>query len=168
LIFTVGRIGLRNRRSVKGQILVLVLLVLIGLVVVFALFSSFSGRVRAAPIVKEAVWTVGGSVVTRASVGNKVDARVEVQTVEEYVGSVVVKVRKDIRWWPDADYHVSTIPLNMRGGETTEIEVAFTPDEASSSGMRGYFIEIEFQATRTTWTMENTYPPRLIVVGATD
>jgi hypothetical protein len=160
-----GRIDLR-RRDTNGQILVLVLLVLIGLVIIFALFSSFSGRVRAAPIVREAIWIVGGS--GRASVGDNVEARVEVQTVEEYVGSVVVKIRKDIRWWPDADYHVSTIPLNMRGGETTEIEVAFTPDEDSSSGMRGYFIEIEFQATRTTWTMENSNPPRLTVTGATD
>lgn len=154
---------MRSRQSVKGQILVLVLLVLLGLVVVFVLSSTFSGRVRTAPIVREAVWAVGGSVVTTANVGDKVDARVEVQTVEEYVGSIVVKIRKDVRWWPDTDYHVSTMPLNLKGGETTEIEVAFTPDEASSSGMRGYFIEIEFQATRTTWTMENTYPPRLTV-----
>ena len=154
---------MRSRQSVKGQILVLVLLVLLGLVVVFALFSSFSGRVRTAPIVREAVWTIGGSVVTTANVGDKVEARVEVQTVEEYVGSIVVKIRKDVRWWPDTDYHVSTMPLNLKGGATTEIEISFTPDEASSSGMRGYFIEIEFQATRTTWTMENTYPPRLTV-----
>ncbi len=162
---------MRSSQSVKGQILVLVLLVLIGLVVIFALFSSFSGRVRAAPIVKEAVWTVGGSVVTRASVGDKVEAHVEVQTVEEYVGSVVVKIRKDIRWWPDADYHVSTIPVNLAGGEEKEIEITLTPDEASSGSLfklQGYFIEIEFQATRTTWTMENTYPPRLTVIGATD
>jgi len=154
---------LRGRLSVKGQILVLALLLLLGLVVVFALFSAFSGRVRAAPIVREAVWTVGGTVVNTAGVGDSIEARVEVQTVEEYVGSIVVKVRKDIRWWPDADYHVSTIPLNLKGGITTDIEIAFTPDEASSGSMRGYFIEIEFKATRTTWTMENTYPPRLRV-----
>lgn len=157
-----------SQQSVKGQIIVLILLVLLGLVVVFALFSATSIPVRAAPIVQEAVWRVDGSAVTTARVGDKVEARLIVQAVEEYVGSVVVKVRKDIRWWPDTDYHVSTIPLNLKGGATTEIKIAFTPDEASSGSMRGYFIEIEFQATRTTWTMENTYPPRLTVTGATD
>jgi len=156
---------LRSRQSVKGQIIVLILLVLLGLVVVFALFSATSVRVRAAPIVKEAVWRTEGSAVTTARVGDGVEARVVVQAIEEYVGSVVVKIRKDIRWWTDTDYHVSTTPLNLKGGETTEIEIAFTPDEASSGSMRGYFIEIEFQAARTTWTMENTYPPRLRVTG---
>lgn len=156
---------MRSRQSVKGQILILILLVLIGLVVIFALFSVTSVRVRAAPIVKEAVWRIEGSAVTTARVGDNIEARVVVQTIEEYAGSVVAKIRKDIRWWPDTDYQVSTIPLNLKGGETTEIQIAFTPDEASSGGMRGYFIEIEFQATRTTWTMENAYPPRLVVTG---
>lgn len=156
---------MRSHRSTKGQILVFVLLVLLGLVVVFALFSVFSGRVRTAPIVREVTWMVDGSVASTASVGEKVEIHVEVQTVQEYAGSVVVKIRKDIRWWFDTDYHMSTIPLNLKGGATTEIEIAFTPNEASSAGMRGYFVEIEFQATRTTWTMENTYPPRLTVTA---
>jgi len=150
-------------RQTKGQILILIVLVLIGLVVIFALFSRVSVRIRAAPIVREAVWSVDDSVVSTASVGENVETHIVVEAVEEYVGSVVVKIKKDIRWWPDSDYHVSTIPINLKGSEQKTIEIAFTPDEASSGGMRGYFIEIDFQATRTTWVMENSYPPRLRV-----
>jgi len=153
---------LRSRQT-KGQIIILIVLVLIGLIVIFALFSRISVRVRAAPIVREAVWKVDGSIVTTAMVREKVEVRVVVEAVEEYVGSVVVKIKKDIRWWFDSDYHVSTIPVSLKGGEQKTIEIAFTPDEASSGSMRGYFIEIEFQVTKTTWIMENSYPPRLRV-----
>jgi len=154
---------LRRRQTVKGQILIFILLVLLGLVLISVFLSTVSVRVRAAPIVKEAVWTVDRSVVSTARVGEKVEARMVVEAVEEYVGSIVVRIKKDVRLWWDSDYHVQTIPVNLAGSEQKEIEIAFTPDQASTGSLRGYFIEIEFQATRTTWTMENSYPPRLIV-----
>lgn len=112
---------------------------------------------------REVVWRVNNQEVTSATLGEKVEAVIIVEATEEHVGSIVVKVRKDIRWWPDSDLHVSTFPVNLKGGEQKEMNVTFTPDEASSGSMRGYFVEIEFRATRTTWTMQNTYPPRLRV-----
>jgi len=159
---------MRKRRALKGQILILVLLVLLGLVVVFALLSRFPARVRAAPTVREASWSVDGQQVTTARLGEKVKAHVVIQATEEYIGSVIVKIRKDVSLWPDSDSQVSTIPINLRGGEEKEIELSFTPDETSRDGLgglRGYFIEVEFRVTRTTWVMENSYPPRLRVTG---
>lgn len=157
---------MRRRQTTKGQILIIILLILLGLVLIFGLFSTVSVRVRAAPIVREASWLVDDQKVSTATLGEKVEAKVVVKATEEYAGSVVVKIRKDVAHLPDSDYHVSTIPVNLMGGGEKEIEINFTPDEASSSGffgLRGYFIEIEFRTTRTTWTMENSYPPRLRV-----
>lgn len=156
---------MRRRQASQGQILILILIVLIGLFLFSGLISFFSIRVRTGPTVQDAAWQVNGQNVSTASVGEQVEAKIVVKTVEQYVGSIVVKVKKDIRLWPDRDYQVSTIPVNLKGGETKEIEIVFTPDEASSRSMRGYFIEIEFQAAGNRWSMENTYPPRLRVTS---
>jgi len=154
---------LRSRQTSKGQVLILILLALLGLVLIFGLLSAFSVRVRAAPIVQEAFWRVDDQKVSTTKLGESVGAHVVVQATEEYVGSIVVKIRKDIRFWPDSDYQTSTVPVNLKGGEEKEITLIFTPDEVSGGSLRGYFLEIEFRATRTTWTMENSYPPRLRV-----
>jgi len=125
-----------------------------------------SFRVRATPLVEEAFWLVDGQQVPAAGLGDDVKARVVIQATEEYVGSVVVKVRKDVRLWFDNDFTVSTTPVNLASGEEKTIEISFTPDEASRgglTGLRGYFIEVEFRATRISWVMENSYPPRLTV-----
>lgn len=130
---------------------------------IFGLLSTVSVRVRAAPTVREAFWLVDHKRVSTARLGEKVVAHVLVKVTEEYAGSIVVKIRKDVAFWFDSDYHVSTIPVNLKGGEEKEIGIAFTPDEASGGSLRGYFIEIEYRATRTMWVMENSYPPRLRV-----
>ena len=49
---------LRRRRTLKGQVLILALLVLLGVVLVFVLLSHVSVRVQATPTVQEAVWLV--------------------------------------------------------------------------------------------------------------
>ena len=160
-----GMVG--KRRGDKGQILVLILLVLVAAVVVFALLSARSSRVAAAPKVVEAFWRVDGHKVTSVSVGDKVEAHVAIQATEQYVGSVVVKIRKDVAIWPDSDYSVVTVPVDLRGEAERQISLEFVPDEASSTGgfggLRGYFVEVEFSATGTSWTMDGGYPPRLQV-----
>lgn len=154
---------MRRRQTSTGQGLILILLVLLAVVLIFGLFFTFSVGVRAAPIVRESFWLVDDQRVSIIRLGEKVDAHVVIKATEEYVGSVVVKIRKDIALWLDSDYHISTIPVDLKGGEEKEIEVTFTPDEVSRGGLRGYFIEIEFRVTKTTWVMENSYPPRLKV-----
>jgi hypothetical protein len=144
----------------------LILLVLLGVIVIFALLSTRSARVRSAPVVQEVFWRVGGQRVTTASVGDEVEAHVVVKATGEYVGSIVVKIRKDISLWPDSDYSTKTVPLNLRGGQETELELAFVPDETSGGGLRslrGYLVEVDFTATHTSWVMKSSYPPRLEV-----
>jgi hypothetical protein len=157
---------MERRQGSKGQILIIILLMIFGFIVISGLISIFSGREGSAPVVKEAYWLVNGDKASTSSLGQEVEAHVVVQATEQYVGSIVVKIRKDVRLWPDRDFAVDTIPIDLAGGDEKTIELDFTPDETSHgsiTGLRGYFIEIEFRATRTTWTMENSYPPRLTV-----
>lgn len=157
---------MRSSKASKGQILILIILVLIGLIVVFGLLSTLSGRRHAAPTVIEASWFVNENEVTSATLGDEVKARITIQTTEEYVGSIVVKIRKDVSSWFDSDFHVSTIPVDLTGGKRETLEVEFIPDQASSGGfrgLRGYFAEVEFRAISDNWVMENSYPPRLTI-----
>ena len=134
---------MRRRNSLKGQILILVIIVIIGIILIVGISSLLSNRTRNAPVVQDALWQVDGQALTSARVGQEITAHVEVKANEEYVGSIVVKIRKDISFWPDSDYHIQTIPVNIRGGETEDLTVSFIPDQASGGGFRGlkgYFI----------------------------
>jgi hypothetical protein len=129
-----GEVGLKSRGA-KGQILVFFVLILIFAFVVFALLSPHFGGGKPAPSVLEAYWRVDGQRVTFASVGDSVEAVVSVRASEQYVGSIVVKVRKDVSWWFDKDYSVATVPVDMvGGGEPALLKVEFVPDEASGGG----------------------------------
>jgi len=157
---------LKAHRGVQGQILVVIVLILIFAFVVIALLSpNFGGR-KPAPAVLEAFWRVDGHRITSASVGDRVEAVVSIQASEQYVGSVVVKVRKDVSWWFDKDYAVATVPVDLRGGAERELALEFVPDEASVGrvgSLKGYFIEVEFSAVGASWSMDSAYPPRLEV-----
>jgi hypothetical protein len=160
------RKNMTSKRARKGQALVLIVIVLLAIIVIFAVLSLRSARVSAAPTVQEVFWQVSGQNVTTVRVGDEVEAHVVVKATEEYVGSIVVKIRKDISFWPDSDYSIKTVPVNLRGGQETEFELTFVPDQASDGGfrgLRGYFVEVDFSATHTNWVMENSYPPRLKV-----
>jgi hypothetical protein len=163
---------LMDRRTSKGQVFVLILfvlilLVVIGIIMFFALLPTFiyhvSGEV---PVVQDAFWRVNGQRVTVASVGVEVEANVVVRVSQDYVGSITIKIRKDISFWPDADYTVKTEPVNLTGGQEIHLVLKFTPDQVSKGGLfslRGYFVEVDFLATHTKWVMESSYPPRLRV-----
>jgi hypothetical protein len=160
-----GVVGLRAH-GCRGQILVFIVLILIFAFVVFVLLSHNFGGQKPAPAVLEAFWRVDGHRVTSASVGDSVEAVVTVRASEQYVGSVVVKVRKDVSWWFDKDYSVATVPVDLRGGAERTLVLEFVPDEASGGGvgsLKGYFIEVEFSTIGASWTMDSAYPPRLEV-----
>ena len=157
---------MKRRYASRGQILAIILILILGFIIISGLISIFSGRNGSSPVVKEAYWRIDGQKASTSSLGQEVEAHVIVQATEQYVGSIVVKIRKDARLWFDSDFKVDTIPVDLAGGDERTIELAFTPDEASHeglTGLQGYFIEIEFRATRSAWTMENSYPPRLTV-----
>ena len=152
-------------RQQKGQVLILILIVVLAIIVAFALLSIHEGQVRSTPQVQEAFWQVNSHTVTNTTVNNEVEGHIIIKATEDYDGSIVLKVRKDISWWMDSDYSTKTMPVSLKAGQTTELELAFTPDQASAGNLRGYFIEIDFSALRTKWIMENTYPPRLRVLS---
>jgi len=156
-----------SNRSRKGQAIVLILIVVLAVVVVFALLSVRSARIRSSPSVQEVFWQVGGANVTEASVGDDVEAHAVIKASAEYVGSMVLKIRKDVAFWPDSDYSTKTVPVNLKGDQVTELEFVFIPDQVSGGAFRGYFVEIDFQALHTNWVMENSYPPRLTVNAST-
>lgn len=155
-----------SARGRKGQIIIFIVLILIFAIVVIALFSGGFGGRKTAPLVLEAFWRVDGRTVTSASVGESVEAVVTIQATEQYVGSIVLKVRKDVSWWLDKDYAVATVPVDLRGGAERDLVLEFAPDEASGGRLRGYFIDVEFSAVSANWSMDKGYPPRLQVVAA--
>lgn len=150
----------------KGETYLGAILVLLVLVSVFAVLLTRYVRVRASPIVDEAFWLTDDQKVTAAHVRSKVETHVIIRATGEYVGSVVVKIRKDIALWLDNDYAVVTVPVSLSGDEKTEITLDFIPDETSVGRLRGYFIEVGFPVTKAKWVMENSYPPRLTVMNS--
>jgi len=61
---------------------------------------------------------------------------------------------------PDVDVKAVKFEVFLRRDEVKEFTVTFTPNEPSSISLRGYFIKVEGDLS---WTMPNTYPPRLRV-----
>jgi len=156
-----------GNRSTKGQ-LFLVAVVFLVIIIAFTLLATRFVSTQPSPVVEDVSWRVNGREVTSAIVGSEVEAHIFVKATGEYTGSIVVKVRKDVAFWFDRDYAVSTTPVSLTGTQRFEIKLNFVPDEASSGSLRGYFIEVEFSATKAQWVMDNSYPPRLRISAVGD
>jgi len=78
-------------------------------------------------------------------------------------GIVTIHIRKDMRLLPDEDYKVQSFHISLSKDQVIELTVTFIASEKSGLTFRGYFIQIDFDSWDTTWTMENSYPPRLKV-----
>ncbi len=115
------------------------------------------------PAIKEAYWKVDERTVTTANVGAEVEAHVVLKAIGKYNGPIRVKIRKDAALRPEKDCCVVNMPVNLIEGKEKEVELSFKLLPPSLSGIRGYFVEIDFLATKTKWVMENSYPPRLRV-----
>ena len=111
--------------------------------------------------VVDAYWIVNGIRTYTCTLGDEVEAHVIIRAVGGSVsGTITLKVRKDISLAPDVDFAARDFVFSLNEGEFQELVLKFTPNEVSSSKLRGYFIELEGLAS---WTMPNTYPPRLTV-----
>jgi len=116
------------------------------------------------PSVIDVWWTVGGVKVTEASVGSTVVAHVKIKASGGRLdGSIRVRIRKDIPLFPDEDYKVKTFDVSVGTGQTVELKVSFSPDEATSFTLRGYFVQVDLITWNDSWTMDDSYPPRLKV-----
>lgn len=151
-------------RDRRGFGFLLIFIVLLAAVAVFAFMMTESSRVQASPAVQQAFWSVNSHNSTTANISEEVEAHVIVRATENHSGSIVLKIRKDVSFWSDSDYATKTFPIDLKSGQTTELELTFTPDQAGAGRLRGYFMEVDFLVTRTKWVMANSYPPRLTVV----
>jgi len=111
--------------------------------------------------VKNVYWEVDGATTSTCTVGDDVQAHIILEASQASVqGSIRVKIRRDIAFFPDEDYLVRDYSVSLDRGASRDVVVTFSPDEASGVSFRGYFVEIEGEAS---WTMESSYPPRLSV-----
>ena len=153
-----------SSKARRGQVFIVIVVIILILVALFVILPLFEARNRSVALVQQVFWRANNQNVTSVFLGREVELHAVIKVTEEYVGSAVVKVRKDVAYWFDSDYTVKTFPLNLPGGQTTELELTFSPDEASQGRFRGYFVEIQFSLTNTNWVMDDSYPPRLAVV----
>jgi hypothetical protein len=150
-------------RTRTGQIFIIVLIILVIVVVLFLALPLIGSRSRPTPLVQQVLWNVGGRNVTSCFLNQEVEVHVTIESAQLYVASVEIKIRKDVSLWFDSDYATKTFPVNMPGGQSTELVFTFAPDEASEGQLHGYFVEVDFLTSNSNWIMENSYPPRLTV-----
>jgi hypothetical protein len=106
-------------------------------------------------------WTVGGSRVTNCKFGDEVVAHVVLKASDAPVEDTIkIKIRKDLMLLPDEDVSVMTLNVFLEKDELKEFTSSFIPSEPSGGSLRGYFVEVEGDLS---WTMPDTYPPRLRV-----
>jgi hypothetical protein len=160
----VQALGNMSPKVRRGQVFIVVVVIILIVIALFVILTMFEARNRSAPLVQQVFWQASNQNITSVYLAGEVELHAVIRATEEYAGSVVVKVRKDVAYWFDSDYTVKTFPLNLGRGQTTELELTFSPDEASQGRFRGYFVEIQFSATKTNWVMDDSYPPRLEVV----
>ena len=111
--------------------------------------------------IDEVYWTVGVNRVTSCEKGDVVRAHVQVRAMNAALeDDVVVKIRKDVAFLPDSDDTINNFHIELEKDETRDLIVAFSPNEVSGIGVRGYFVEVEGDLS---WTMPDEYPPRLEV-----
>jgi hypothetical protein len=159
-----SRMGSKAR---KGQVFIILLIILVVVIVLFVALPMFEAQHKSTPLVQQVFWNVNDRNVTSCYLGEDVEAHIVIKGIEEYSGSIVVKIRKDATFWFDSDYTVKTFPVDLPGGQTAELVTTFAPDEGSGGQLRGYFVEVDFLTTHSDWIMESSYPPRLKVIAIT-
>jgi hypothetical protein len=128
--------------------------------------SSYPPRLRVIEgtlDVEEVYWTVSGVIISSCEVDDVVQAHIKLGALNAALDDdIVIKVRKDLALSLDTDVLTQNHHIFLERDQDTEIVISFSPTEASSILLRGYFIEIEGD---TQWTMSDEYPPRLTVSG---
>lgn len=113
--------------------------------------------------VEEVYWTVDGVRTSTCEVDDTVQARIRLGALNAALDDdIVINVRKDLAFMPDTNLLSQSHNVVLNRGQDKEIVISFSPTEASSGLLRGYFIEIDGD---TQWTMPDNYPPRLTVGG---
>jgi len=149
--------------------------ILLMLSILLSLMSSMAPMIQAQSAslkIVDAYWTVKGSRVTSARIGDEVMAHIKVKAQDSTVqGTVTLKVMQDATAWFDEDYATSEVSVVLTSGTEKEYSITFVPFDASGEDLkhvlgepelRGYYIEVEFKDDMI-YTMKSAYPPRLTV-----
>lgn len=153
-------------KATRGQVFIVIVIIVLVLIALFVIIPMFNARRNSAPLVLAAFWQTDSKNVTVAYLGDHVELHAVIKASQQYNGSIITKVKKDIAYWFDNDYAVKTYSIDLAANQVTELKMTFSPDEASQGIMRGYFLQIAFSGAGTNWVMADSYPPRLQVVTA--
>ena len=122
------------------------------------------GPARGTPSVIDSSWTTASGRVNEVLKGERVQAHVRIKAVGGDIGgSATIRIRKDIPYALDEDHKVQTHQISLIADQTTELVMTFTASESTSSSFRGYFVQVDFSRSGSSWTMDSSYPPRLAV-----
>ncbi len=116
------------------------------------------------PSIVDVWWTVNDQIVTSCQQDQTVIANVKIMANGGPVsGTITVHVRKDIPYLPDEDHVTQSFSVSLSEGHSGVATVTFIATHKTGWTFRGYFIQVDLDLWDTTWTMENTYPPRLTI-----
>ena len=113
--------------------------------------------------VADAYWSVSGSKVERARVGELVTGHVLLRARQRFAGEIDITIKANIRFWFDKSVALQRLRLDLQSMEVKEMKLDFRPTAASSGSSAGYHIDVGFGFPWGAWTMPNAYPPRLVV-----
>lgn len=115
------------------------------------------------PTIIDAVFMSGKQRIGRAKVGETIEAIVRIMARGGPLhGKLTVNIKKDIPLGTDVVYVSRTFDVNLADNQELQVNLVWSPDQASDSQLRGYFIEVLFDGEKV-WTMPDSYPPRLRV-----
>ncbi len=103
-----------------------------------------------------------GKPVEEVDLSSKVVAWARLRCTKGYVkGQAEIQVKKEIALGTDIVYRRNTRVYELRQGDSMDLSLEFMPDQASGTGIDGYFVKLIFDGQEAQ--MESQYPPRLIV-----
>ncbi len=116
------------------------------------------------PVVVNAWWTTSSGVVSSVSQGERVTGHILFKASGGEVQSqLLIYVRKDLALLPDQDLEIFSGTLNLVANQQKELTFSFDLSDSPGASFRGYFLHVDYTSIGESWTMENSYPPRLEV-----
>jgi len=116
------------------------------------------------PVVVNAWWTTSSGVVNSVSQGEHVTSHILFEASGGDVNSqLLIHVRKDLILLPDQDLETFSGTLGLLEGQQKELTFSFDASDLPRTSFRGYFLQVDYISIGETWTMDNSFPPRLIV-----
>lgn len=93
--------------------------------------------------VVDTYWTIGDERISEAKMGDTIGASISIMACNGDIASPLnMHVRKNFPLWFDEDFKIESRLISLKRGGIQTLEVGFEPDEASSSSLRGYYVEV--------------------------